>query len=277
MKLLAKRVIPTRYHTLVAYILNTIQYFGLRFRCPCCGGHFRKFKSYGAEANRQCPRCGCLERHRLLWIYLEKRTDFLADHKKILDIAPIPFLQEKCKNLKNLDYISVDLSSPMVMIRMDIKNIAMSNNQFDAIICYHVLEHIPDDNKAMRELFRVLRPGGWAILQSPVDYNRDKTFEDPKIVSPEGRRHAFHQKDHVRIYGRDYKDRLEKAGFIVKLDNYNRELGDDKIRRYGLPKNEIIYFCTKSKPKSDLRRTISHNAGECVTKDFPKFTYRELQ
>lgn len=246
MKLLAKRIIPRRYHTVVGYILTTIQYSGLRFRCPCCGGRFRKFLPYGAD--RKCPRCGCLKRHRLLWSYLRKRTDFFTCHKKVLDISPLPFFQKKCKNLKNLDYISVDLSSPMVMIKMDITDIATPDNQFDCIICYHVLEHIPDDKKAMRELFRVLKPGGWAILQSPVRHNLDKTFEDPSIVSLEERRHVFGQADHLRIYGRDYKDRLERAGFTVRLDNYVKELEDDKIKKYDLPKNEIIYFCAKPKP-----------------------------
>ena len=246
-KLLAKRIIPRRYHPLVRYIFITIRYFGLRFKCPSCGGHFRKFLSY--ESDRKCPRCDCLKRHRLLWVYLNEKTDFFTNHKKVLSVSPLPFFQTKCRKLKNLDYVSVDISSPMVMARMDITNIATSEDQFDCIICYHVLEHIPDDKKAMRELFRVIKPGGWAILQSPVRYNLHKTFEDPNIGSPEERRHVFGQRDHVRIYGRDYKDRLERAGFTVNLDNYVKELEDDKIKRYDLPKDEIIYFCTKPKPK----------------------------
>jgi SAM-dependent methyltransferase len=250
MKRLAKRIIPRRYHTVVSYILITVRYYGLRFKCPCCNGHFRKLLLYGAD--RKCPKCGSLKRHRLLCDYLEKRTDFFTAHKKVLNISPLPFFQKKFKNLKNLDYISADISSPMVMIRIDITNIATPDNQFDCIICYHVLEHIPDDKKAMKELFRVLKPGGWAILQSPVCYNLDKTFEDPNIVSPEKKRRVFGQEDHVRRYGRDYKDRLQRAGFTVRLDNYVKELEDDKIKKYDLPKNEIIYFCTKPKP---------HNSG----------------
>jgi len=246
MKLLAKRIIPRRYHTVVRYILITIRYFGLRFKCPCCGGHFHTFLPF--ETDRKCPRCGCLKRHRLLWLYLKEKTDFLTGHRKVLNVSPLPFFQKKCKNLKNLDYISVDISSPTSMIRMDITNIAMSDNQFDCIICYHVLEHIPNDTKAMRELFRVLKPGGWGILQSPVRHDLDKTFEDPNIVSPEERKNVFGQRDHVRIYGRDYKNRLERAGFIVKLDNFVKELEEDEIKRYDLPKNEMIYFCAKPEP-----------------------------
>lgn len=137
------------------------------------------------------------------------------------------------------------------MIKMDITNINLPDNQFDCIICYHVLEHILDDKKAMKELFRILKPGGWAILQSPVDPNRDETFEDPNVVSPEERERVFGQRDHVRIYGQDYKNRLERAGFTVKLDNYSRELGDNIIKKYGLMKDETIYFCSKPKLKND--------------------------
>jgi len=150
-----------------------------------------------------------------------------------------------CKNLTNIDYISADISSPLAMLRMDITNISLADNLFDCIICYHVLEHILDDQRAMRELFRVLKPGAWAILQSPVDNNRDKTFEDQTIISPDEREHAFCQHDHVRIYGRDYKDRLEKAGFVVNVDNYVEKLGERAIKKFGLMRDENIYFCTK--------------------------------
>jgi len=151
----------------VRYIYITIRYFGLRFKCPCCDGCFRKFLFFGAKPrpNARCPRCGSLERHRLLWLYLRNKINFFSDHLKVLDIAPIHFFQKKCKKLKNLDYISADISSPIAMIKMDITDINLHDNQFDCIICYHVLEHILDDEKAMRELFRVLKPGGWAILQ----------------------------------------------------------------------------------------------------------------
>ncbi|MEG3066539.1 methyltransferase domain-containing protein [Acetomicrobium sp.] len=120
---------------------------------------------------------------------------------------------------------------------------AVSSNQFDCIICYHVLEHIPDDQMAMKEIFRVLKPGGWAILQVPI--LRDKTFEDPSVITPEDRERVFGQRDHVRIYGLDYKDRLEQAGFSVKVDDYVKQLSSDVIERYGLMKDENIYFCSK--------------------------------
>ncbi len=151
--------------------------------------------------------------------------------------------------MPNLDYISADLDSPLAMVKMDITNILYEDNSFDVILCSHVLEHVVDDQKAMRELFRVLKPGGWAILGSPMDLNRDKTFEDPNIVSPEDQIRTFGYPGHVRIYGRDYKERLEKAGFAVRVDSYVRELSPDTIKKYGLMREEDIYVCTKSKPK----------------------------
>ena len=150
--------------------------------------------------------------------------------------------------MSNLDYISVDLNSPLAMVKMDITNILYEDNTFDVILCSHVLEHIIDDRKAIRELFRVLKPGGWAILQVPLSNENDKTLEEPSIISPRDRERIFGQKDHVRIYGRDYKDRLEKAGFTVKVDGYVRELGDDKIKKHGLSEDQEIYFCTNLRP-----------------------------
>jgi len=136
------------------------------------------------------------------------------------------------------------------MVKMDITDIKLPNDQFDCILCYHVLEHIPDDEKAMRELFRILKPGGWALLQSPIDCDRGKTFEDSNVLSPEERKRVFGHPNHVRIYGRDYKERLARAGFNIKPDDYVRRLQSDVIKKYGLLEDEIIYFCTKTKEKS---------------------------
>ncbi len=224
-------------------------YIGKQVTCSCCNGSFRKFLSYGVKAreNALCPRCESLERHRLLWLYLKNKTNFFTDNLRVLHFAPEYFFQKTFKSMPNLDYISADLTSPFAMVKMDITNIVYEDNSFDVILCCHVLEHIIDDNRALMELFRVLKPGGWAILQAPIDLKRDKTFEDTNIVIPKDRERIFGQEDHVRIYGRDYKDRLEKAGFTVKVDAYGRELGDDMIKKYGLMKDEDIYFCTKPK------------------------------
>jgi SAM-dependent methyltransferase len=178
-------------------------------------------------------------------MYLKNRTGFFRDKLKILDIAPMQCFQELCKNLPNVDYVSADIASELAMLKFDITDIPLPDSQFDCIICYHVFEHVPDDRKAMKELYRVLKPGGWAILQVPLDNARDKTFEDASIVLPDERKRVFGQSDHVRIYGRDYGDRLKEVGFSVKIDNYAQQLDSSEITKYGLDKSEEICYCSK--------------------------------
>jgi len=255
-KSIAKKVIPAKHHHALREIRRwgiSLLLYGYRFTCPICDGHFRKFLPFGVKPrpNARCPRCGSLERHRLLWLYLRDKTNLFADNLKLLDIAPMDCLQRKFRAMPNIDYISVDLESPMAMVKMDITDMQFPSNYFDCVICYHVLEHIPDDQKAMEEIFRVLKPGGWAILQVPI--LRDKTLEDPSITTPEDRERVFGQRDHVRIYGLDYKNRLEQSGFSVKLDDYVKQLSDEVIERYGLMKDENIYFC--SKPNLERKQT----------------------
>jgi len=244
---LIKKSLPGRCHSLARKIFLAVRSFGSRLECPCCGGRFWEFLPFGVtpRPNALCPGCGSLERHRLLWLYLKDRTNFFTDRLRVLDVAPTRFFSEQCTRLQNLDYVSADLSSPLANLQMDITDIPLPDNSFDCIICCHVLEHIPDDRKAMKELWRTLAPGGWAIIQSPIDASRDKTFEDPRVVSPEDRKRLFGQSDHVRIYGRDYKDRLEEAGFIVRLDKYVQELGSRRVRIYSLGSEDEIYFCSK--------------------------------
>ncbi len=248
----AKAVIPIQYHGKAAEIyqdrdsiMRAAPFIGIKFFCPCCGWYLRKFLPFGVKLrpNALCPRCHSLERHRLLWLYLKDSTNLFTDHLRVLHFAPEHLFNRAFKSLDNLDYTTADLDPNRAMIEMDITNITYEDNSFDVILCSHVLEHVMDDKKAMSELFRVLSPGGWAILQVPV--LREKTYEDPAVVAPEERERLFGQRDHVRIYGLDYRDRLESAGFNVKVDGYVRKLGSAKIRRYGLSKGEDIYFCTK--------------------------------
>ncbi len=178
-------------------------------------------------------------------MYLKDKTNLVSDNLRVLHFAPESALQAIFKSMANLEYVSVDLCSPLAMFKMDITNVACKENTFDVILCNHVLEHIKDDKDAIRELYRVLKPGGWTILQSPVDLELETTFEDPDIVTPEEREITFGQSDHVRIYGRDYKDRIENAGFIVIVDSYVRGLGNETIKRCGLMGDEDIYFCIK--------------------------------
>jgi len=186
-----------------------------------------------------------MKRHRLLWLFLKNRTNLFHDKLKVLHVSPEYFFQKTFKSMSNLDYISADLNSPYAMIRMDVTNILYEGNYFDVILCSHVLEHVIDDKKAMMEFFRVLKPGGWAILQVPVFTDREHTFEDPQIKTPEEREIAFGQKDHVRIYGLDYRKRLEEAGFIVIVDDYVKGLSLEMVREFSLNRDENIYICTK--------------------------------
>ena len=220
-----------------------------RYYCPICGSVPEKFLPFGLRPrpNALCPACGSLERHRLIWLYFKNKTNLFHDRLKVLHVAPETVISRKLKDLPNLDYLSADISMESAMVKMDITDIACPDDAFDVIYASHVLEHIPDDLKAMSELRRVLKPSGWAILQVPI-YG-DRTLEDPSATSPEERERLFGQKDHVRRYGHDgvYKTRLEKAGFIVHVDNYVRSLGQDVVSMYGLTSGEDIYFCTKAR------------------------------
>jgi predicted SAM-dependent methyltransferase len=225
--------------------------------CPCCKGHFPRFLPKGLVLRpyAQCPRCGSLERHRLIWLYVLHRTRLCANSMDIrfLHVAPEAVLEALFRQLPRLEYISADLDPSRAMVQMDITNIHFEDNRFDAILCSHVLEHIPDDLTAMRELNRVLKPGGWAILQVPIDRSRTASFEDPSVRTPEERERVFGQHDHVRIYGLDYRDRLEEAGFCVSVDPFAQHLGLEQCRRYGLDSKEEIHFCTKG----DLRERLT--------------------
>jgi SAM-dependent methyltransferase len=227
--------------------LISIFYLGNKVECPVCNGHFRKFLPYGNQGvdNRLCPKCLSLERHRLIWLFLNQKTNFFKEPLKVLHIAPEqPFLK-RFKNLKNLDYITADLESPIADVKMDIREMPFNDNTFDVLMCNHVLEHIDNELKATKEIFRVLKPGGWAILQVPLDSSLEETYEDLSITNPKDREKLFGQYDHVRLYGRDYPKRLEKSGLKVFPDKLVEEIGEELANRYRLDKTELLYFCKK--------------------------------
>jgi ubiquinone/menaquinone biosynthesis C-methylase UbiE len=142
-------------------------------------------------------------------------------------------------------YVAADLGASEARVQMDVQAIPFGEGSFDVVLCNHVLEHVEDDRRAMRELHRVLRPDGWAILQSPVDLRLDETYEDPTITGASAREAAFGQRDHVRVYGIDYPRRLVESGFRVTEDEFVQSLGDDLISRHALPRDERIYLCRK--------------------------------
>lgn len=209
-----------------------------------------KVKQVGPiRRNARCPRCGAYERHRHLWLYLKKRTNLFSEPLRVLHFGPEKSIQRRLRRTENLEYTSADLDPNRGMVNMDITDIPRADDSFDVALCSHVLEHVPDDRKAMSELFRVLRPGGWAIVMVPIDQRRAQTLEDPGVVSPEDRERLFMQADHVRVYGRDFKERLEQAGFRVSIESYRGKPQDDVALKYGLKDEDEIYLCTKPEPQ----------------------------
>lgn len=219
---------------------------GHRYTCPCCGGSFRALLPAGVKhrPNARCPRCGSLERHRLVWLYLQRQTDLFVMPHRVLDIAPEEFLQDRLRSLPNITYLSIDLESPLAMTQMDITKLDLPDASHDVIFCNHVFEHIPDDRQAMREVRRVLRPGGWAILQTPVDMHRPVTDDDPTVTDPTERLKRFGQRDHVRIYGRDFFERLRTAGWNIQRMPQARYVSPEDVRRYALLPDEDIILGT---------------------------------
>ena len=202
-------------------------------------------KRLKSRKNALCPNCLSLERHRLMWYYLKKNTFFFTKKIKVLHFAPELCFVNRFKRLKNLDYITADLESPWAMIKMDIHNIKFNNNTFDVIFCNHVMEHVKDDLQSMREIYRVLKPNGWAIIQSPQNWDLETTYEDKSIINPREREKHFGQADHLRIYGRDYGKRLASVGFNVEENNLVINLDKKTLIKNCFSPNEIIYVCRK--------------------------------
>ena len=238
----------------VSYWVRPIITFYLKgnnFTDPIDGKSFRKMLPYGYGKQREnalSPSTLSLERHRLMWLFLRDETDFFTSTKKLktLHIAPEQCFLSIFKKQQNLEYVTSDLESPIADVKADICNLPFEDNSFDVIFCNHVLEHIPDDKKAMQELFRVLKKGGFGIFQVPQDLNIDITFEDNSITDKKERARIFGQYDHVRVYGKDYFDRLREIGFKVNEIDYTKKIALKKLERFCLMKGEILPVCYKN-------------------------------
>lgn len=221
---------------------------GSKYVDPIDGKGFRTFLPYGYVKQRPnilSPSTLSLERHRLLWLYLKHETNFFTEQLEVLHFAPEQCFLKRFRNLKNITLTTTDLESPIADVKADICNLPFEDNSYDVILCNHVLEHIPDDTKAMQELYRVMKPNGWGIFQIPQDLKRTTTFEDDTITDKNERAKIFGQYDHVRVYGRDYFDKLRSIGFIVEEVDYTVILSDEDIDKYRLAKGEIVPFVRK--------------------------------
>jgi SAM-dependent methyltransferase len=246
-------LIPRKYLIRISIFLRPILkiYFkGSKYTDPIDNSKYRKFLPYGygknIRKNALCPGTLSLERHRLLWLFLERNTTFFNDKLKVLHFAPEQPFYKKFKSIKNWNYITCDLNSPLADIKADICKLPFKNFEFDLIICNHVLEHIDNDFMAMEEIYRVLKKNGIGILQVPIDESLSVTFEDKTIIDPKKKSELFGQYDHVRKYGKDFYDRLKSVGFKVKKIDVQKNLSEKEIKEYCLPKCEKIPFVIKS-------------------------------
>jgi predicted SAM-dependent methyltransferase len=218
-------------------------YRGDRFKDPIDGKTFKSFLPYGYENVREnvlSPSTLSLERHRLLWLYLTQETPLFKESLSLLHVAPEQCFYKRFRESSNLTYTTIDLHSPLADVKADICALPFENNSFDVVLCNHVLEHIKDDIQAMLELYRVMKPGGWGILQIPLENHRQSTYEDDSITDPKERAAIFGQYDHVRVYGMDYFDRLNEVGFEVQAIDYGKRIGPDLVEQYRLAPGELL-------------------------------------
>jgi predicted SAM-dependent methyltransferase len=224
-------------------------FIGKRYTCPCCGWGIRAF-TYGGFSIRErhlgyCPRCNSKARHRRDWLFLENETNLFSGPLRLLHVSPKYSLSRRFVKMPHIDYVAIDVvDRPYISMKSDLAAMPLTSNVFDAIICIHVLEHIHEDCQAINEMYRVLKPGGWAFISVPIRLDQ-KTYEDPTITSPEERELAFGEAQHVRFYGHDLADRLETAGFRVQLD-LATNVDSQTREKYGLRLDENVFYCTKA-------------------------------
>ena len=222
-----------------------VAYMGRGRECPICGSRRRRFLPYGYVRSREdalCPRCLSLERHRMLWLWIERESDLMQRLPRLLHIAPEVSLMKHFRRLYRgtEGYITADLESPLADMHFDVQDIPLADRSVDVVICNHLFEHVADDRLAMRELYRIMRHGGWGIMVVPEDRTREHTFEDDSITDAAERTRLFGQYDHHRIYGRDYDERLREAGFVVERVDYAAKLTADERSRYAVAGDDLV-------------------------------------
>lgn len=246
-KEIVRHVLPRRYHPIAA----GVYWFGLKYQCPVCGWRQRAFRPMAAldpTFNDWCSRCGSLGRHRLVWLYLKNKTNFFTAPLKVLHLAAEGCFRSRFRKLRYLDYTVADIAggdAPGIEM-LDVTDIRKPDNLYDVVLCIHVLQHVEDDLRAISEIYRVLKPGGWAILNSRYDERLPTTHEVASKLSPADRQKLMNQMDPLfRVYGRDFKQRIASAGFNVENMDYKQELGTEIVEKYSLCTSGEIYFCVK--------------------------------
>lgn len=227
-------------------------FFGRNRFCPVCESSTRLFLSHGPRTKQikdiVCPVCFSHERHRLSWSFLNSHTNLNdGSHKKLLHFAPETEFARKFIRIPGIEYFSADLSSPHAKEKMDITDIKWPDDSFDIIYCCHILEHVTDDRRAMSEMYRVLKPGGWALIQVPISRDQN-TFEDPSITDPAERERLFWWYEHVRLYGLDIENRLSEAGFHVDVVFGNQIIKPEDYERMRINPDEPLFYCKKTAP-----------------------------
>lgn len=225
-----------------------LAFFGRARHCPCCGSNFRRFRGLSGP-DRICWACGSSERHRSVWLYMDKHPEMTFANMRILHVAPEASLRRRLEPIPGVHYVAGDLDTYFGAEKIDVTDLhQFVDESFDAVICNHVLEHVPDDRTAMKEIWRVLAPGGWAMLLVP-DVHRPDTDEDLSITDLQERVRRFGQHDHVRNYGWDYVDRLRDAGFTARVEDAGALFDSQTIERSALKKFgelEPLFFVTKT-------------------------------
>lgn len=274
-----KSVIRNRLLT-AKCLYETIRAHGNQVTCPCCGWSFKAFGSVGSRSNASCPRCGSMERHRLRWHYLA-REGLPQPGSSVLHMAPERATYTWLRKRKDITYVRGDIrESALTTHVFDLTDSPFDDDSFDLILISHVLEHIPDDRRAMREICRMLKPSGIAVLQHPIEVDRQITYEDPHITSHVDREREFGQFDHVRAYGQDFADRLTEAGLDVQIPNLLESIPLEVATRFGLLRSdeipfdgETVYIC---RPSAEERNNTRSGLSRQDTPRLPVQTLPEV-
>lgn len=232
-----------RFSPLIAWY-----YRGDNFTDPIDNRSYKKLLPYGyvnIRENALAPGSLSLERHRAMYLYLKEKTNIFKDPVRLLHVAPERCFIDMFEKAPNIDYVTADLLSPWAKVHFDVHAIPFPDNSFDVVIANHLLEHVQDDHRVLQEFHRVMKVGGWGIFQVPMDESWEHTQEDPFLTDPVERERRFGQKDHLRMYGHDYEERLRRAGFEVHMVRLGEALPHIDFKRFAVSPGDLIPLCYK--------------------------------